>query len=415
MLYVYTVLIGSRIGQVERKREEDMVAQVSIAACSRYDHQEVALALRKVLEPLGGLRRFVSPGERVLLKPNLLSGKPPEKCVTTQPFIVRTVAERVREVGGTPVVGDSPSLGSFAAAARRAGILQAIEEIGVEWVNFDEVVPVEAAPERRYRSFEVAAEVVRADKVISLPKIKTHAMMYLTLAVKNLFGCLPGMRKANWHLRVGRNPDNFARMLVELSSLIAPVLHIVDGVTIMEGNGPGSGDPRHLGVLLAGTDPVALDRVIVEMLSVRPESVHTLPAARDLGIGETDLEKIDILGEDLRRFQIKDLVPPRPQSVHWGLPNFMGSRIRAMMTVRPVIDREKCIACGRCAEICAAKACTLPPGEKGRGGPKTFPRIDLHRCIRCFCCQEICPQGAIRVGEGWALRILRRARSILSG
>ena len=223
---------------------------VVIEKVDSYSPALVQAGLLRLLEPLGGMATFVKPGERVLIKPNMLSAKPPEAAVTTHPELLRAVIGLVQQAGGIALVGDSPGFGTLRSVAKRSGMLRVIEESGAELVEFGEVRTV--ATGGAFKRFEIAAPYLAADRVINLPKLKTHEMMTLTCGVKNLFGILVGAAKPAWHLQAGADRQLFARMLLELYQIRPPELTIVDAITAMEGDGPGSGDPRHVGLLLAG-------------------------------------------------------------------------------------------------------------------------------------------------------------------
>ena len=227
-----------------------MTKRVSLLAAARYDRPEVEDALERLLAPLGGIGAFVRPGQKVLLKPNLLAGRPPERAVTTHPEIVRGMIRLVQKAGGHVAVGDSPGVGSPLQVARRSGILAVVEETGAEFAPFTESVRVRPSG-AVFQELEVARDLLEADVVINLPKLKTHQMMGLTCGVKNLFGAVVGMRKPRLHLQAGTDKSFFALMLLELAEFLRPALTVVDAITAMEGNGPGSGDPVALSALTA--------------------------------------------------------------------------------------------------------------------------------------------------------------------
>ncbi len=287
-----------------------MKKQVSLVSCNDYGAEKVLAAVRRSVDLLGGIGSFVKPGERMLIKPNLLKGRRPEDAVTTHPEIVRAVIRLVREAGAQALVGDSPGIGDLRKVAERSGILAVVEQEGAVLVDLDEAVRVKG--EGRFQRFDIARAVVDADAIINLPKLKTHGMTILTGAVKNLFGCVPGKRKVQWHFNTGVDHDSFMRMLVELTGLLKPRLTVMDAVIGMEGNGPGSGDPRRIGVILAGRDPVALDVVSGLLVGLAPDDLPVLRAASAAGVGETKTENIQILGEDLSSVSIRDFrIPPR--------------------------------------------------------------------------------------------------------
>lgn len=372
------------------------VSDVSIVKCADYDRERTFSAVQKAVDLLGGMREFVRPGERVLIKPNLLKAKPPEAAVTTHPEIVRAVIRLVHEAGGKAMVGDSPGMGDLRKVCDKAGILAVVNEEGAALAEMDDVVQVKN--KGRFQRFEVARGAFEADAIINLPKLKTHGMTTLTGAVKNLFGCVPGKRKVQWHFNTGVNHELFATMLVELCALLKPRLTIMDAIIGMEGNGPGSGDPRGIGVVIAGRDPVAVDVVSSAIVGVAPEKLPIIRAAAAAGIGETRPEHISILGEPISDVSVKHFRLPPQAHTEWSLPEWSRRLLKNALTTKPVIKDSACIQCGICQGHCPQSAIS----NTGKG-----LSINYRNCIRCFCCQEFCPEGAITVGRGWALKIVK--------
>ncbi len=370
---------------------------VSLQKVESYDRTSVKEGLIRLLEPLGGMPAFVRPGERVLLKPNMLSAKAPEKAVTTHPEVLRGVIELVKEIGGIPLVGDSPGIGGFRRVAEKSGILRVIEETGAEPVEFAE--SMEVAGTGLFKRFEIARPYMEADRLINLAKLKTHEMMTMTCAVKNLFGAVVGTGKAAWHLKAGADREMFARMLLEIYLLREPDLNIVDAITAMEGNGPGSGDPRQVGLLLAGVNPVAVDVIVAECAGIPKKHLHIERMAAKLHLDGADRAQIKTVGIPLDEARVKDFRLPHISDVQFGLPSFLKNRLRHYLTSRPCAIPEKCKLCEVCVEACPPNAIAIKDGRL------TF---DYHRCIRCFCCRELCPDGALGVREGSLLKYIKR-------
>lgn len=370
-------------------------AQVALARCDDYVPERVFAAVSRSIDMLGGIRAFVKPGERVLIKPNMLKGRPPDDAVTTHPEIVRAVIRLVRQAGATALVGDSPGIGDLRKVAERSGILAVIEQEGATLAGFDEAVPVQGPG--RFQRFEIARAAREADAIINLPKFKTHGMTVLTGAVKNLFGCIPGKRKVQWHFNTGVDHGSFSRMLVELSRVLRPRLTVMDAIVGMEGNGPGSGDPRRIGLVIAGRDPVAVDVVSGGIVGLAPEELPVIRAAAQAGIGASSMEHIQVLGEELSEVSVADFRLPPREHTEWQLPDWTRRHLKDALTTRPVIDHPACVRCGICKTDCPQQAIAVEGGK--------FV-IDYRRCIRCFCCQEFCPQGAITVGRGWLLKLI---------
>jgi uncharacterized protein (DUF362 family)/Pyruvate/2-oxoacid:ferredoxin oxidoreductase delta subunit len=375
-------------------------AKVSIVRCLDYSDQSVLPAVRGAVDLLGGMDAFIKRGDRVLLKPNLLVAKAPEKAVTTHPAVVKAVIQLVRDAGGIPMVGDSPSIGSLVKVASKAGIYDVAREMNCRLVDFGDAVEVRGAHQGIFTKTEVARAVMDSDLVINLPKLKTHSMTTMTLSVKNVFGCIPGTKKIQWHLRAGVNRHYFAQMLVELYGIIRPGLNVVDAVVGMEGDGPGGGDPRKIGLIFAGSDGIAVDSTICQAIGLSPRDVLTNRIGSGLGLGVSRAEDIEIVGEELDEVQVRGFSLPRSMEPQWGLPGPFRWLLRNWLTAKPYVRRDLCKLC----EICV-KGC--PPGAM----IKVDERIDVDysKCIRCFCCSELCPEDAVDIRKGWLLRLLGRS------
>lgn len=369
-----------------------MKSSVSIVKCQNYDENKVLSGLRRSIDLIGGIQTFVKKGHHVLLKPNLLYGKSPEKAVTTHPAIVKGVIEIVREAGGVPFIGDSPSIGSLMKAAEKAGIKAVADEMKCPLVEFNRPVLPPNGKGKIFKQLEIDQTVLEADVIINLPKWKTHVQMLLTLGVKNLFGCIPGPRKALWHLKAGEDRKTFAQILVDLYQVIQPSLTLLDGIVGMEGNGPNSGRPIPLGLILASGDSLSLDQIVCDLLGISRKSLLTNRVAFEQGLGK---DKIDVVGERVEDVKISNFQFPTLSQMDWNLPGFLTKALKNAFTSRPFIEEERCKACDRCEEIC-------PPKALARKGKDLI--FDYEQCIRCFCCLEVCPEGAISIKPGWALK-----------
>ncbi len=354
--------------------------------------------VREAVDKLGGISGFVKKGERILIKPNLLIEKSPDDAVTTHPDIVAAAIRLVKEAGATPVVGDSPCLKSAQKVAEKAGILEVCKEAGVELIEFTGNVAVDNPGGFLFRRLEIAKEVMDFDGIINLPKLKTHAQMFLTLGIKNLFGCVAGKAKPQWHLSAGTDSQAFAAMILDLHLFLKPRLSIMDGIVGMEGNGPGSGDPVKIGLLLASADAVAMDTVITELLGAEPEAPPIQRVARGWELTGASLRNIDVLGEKIADVKVERFKFPPLIHTNFAdkLPYFIESRLRKAITTRPHVHAKSCVLCNKCVNICPA---TVMSSSKKI-------RIDYNACIRCFCCQEACPVGAISPKDGWLKKII---------
>jgi len=375
-----------------------MKSRVSIVKCQNYDEDKVLEGLRKAIGLLGGIEQFVQKGNRVLLKPNLLFGKAAERAVTTHPSIVKGMIKIVREGGGIPFIGDSPSVGGLLRTAEKAGIKKVADEMNCPLVEFDRPVLSAKGVGKHFKQLEIDQVILEVDVIINLPKWKTHVNTLLTLGVKNLFGCIPGPRKALWHLRAGENRKLFAQVLVDLYQVVKPPLTVLDGIVGMEGNGPNSGRPISLGLILASNDALSIDQVVCDLLGISRKALPTNRVAFEQGIGK---DGIDVLGERVEDVRISHFQFPPLSEADWNLPGFIRKALKNALSTKPVIEDRKCVSCNQCLEICPPKALT----KKTKGF--TF---DYGKCIRCFCCQEVCSEGAITIKQGWASRLITRRR-----
>ena len=378
-------------------------SKVALARCVDYSTENVERAVAEVIDLLGGIGRFVRPGSRVLLKPNLIAAYPPEAAATTHPEVVAAVAPIAAGAGGRVEVGDSPGVKTLPVVAETTGIAAVASRLGLPLTEFTEPVEVARPKGAKFRKLLLARPVVETDVLINLPKVKTHQQMFLTLAAKNLFGCVVGKQKIAWHMSAGRDAALFARVLVEICSAVAPALSIADGVVGMEGTGPCHGRPRPFGFIAASGDPFALDAVLTSLLGFEDADLPVLAAARaaradGLPVGETDLDAIELAGCAADELRAKHVVPPTMGRLMF-VPGFLSGLMRRLVTVRPRIDLKTCRVCGVCVESCPAQAMKIIDRRV---------RIDDTSCIRCFCCQELCPHGAVRVGRGLLSRLFSR-------
>jgi len=365
---------------------------VVLVHCEGYDRAKVKEAVARGLGLLGGAGRFAGPGKKVLLKPNLLIGDPPEKCVTTHPAVFRAVAEAFIDAGAEVSYGDSPSFGGMSAAARRSGIAAIAAELGVAEADFHTPVDIFFEQGLQNRRFVIARAVKDADVIVSIPKLKTHGFQKFTGCVKNQFGCVPGLRKGEYHVKLA-DANDFARMLVDLNRLVAPSLYVMDGICAMEGNGPRGGRPRPLNLLMFSTDPIACDATACRIVGLDPLLVPTIRFGAIAGAGTYLESEIDLLGDDIACFMKEDFAadrrPIRPYRSR-GLMRFVSNRL----VPKPYLKREACVRCGKCVEMCP----TSPKSIDWQDGDKTKPPSHRYRtCIRCYCCQEVCPESAIEL------------------
>lgn len=383
--------------------------QVYAASCPDYEQAEVCI--RALVEQMGGMDRFVRPGERIVLKANLLRAAPPESAICTHPAVVEAVAKLVKEAGGTPVICDSPGGALHKEAVLRSlyektGMAAAAAAAGAE-LAMDSSTRTVSLPEGKVlRQAEIITPVAEADGVIDLCKMKTHVLMSMTGAVKNLFGVIPGLSKVGYH---ATHPDHatFADVLLDLTGYVKPRLSLMDGILAMEGDGPGSsGTPRQAGLLLAAANPLALDTAAGAIMNLPRKDNPVLLAAERRGLTPCRMEDVELIGGTVEELRMADY--KFPASTKSNLMDFLGPLARPAerlckkaLSQTPRIDGAKCVGCGICAKSCPGQAIAMTaPGKKAR--------ISQNACIHCYCCHELCPQRAVELHQSWLGRLLTK-------
>ncbi|MCJ7576289.1 MAG: DUF362 domain-containing protein [Dehalococcoidia bacterium] len=378
-------------------------ARVVIIRCDTYADDQVLTAVQKGLDMLGGISVFAKPGERIVMKPNILIGTEPDKGVTTHPAVFRAVGKLLKDVGVSVSYGDSPCFGKSEPNLRKSGIKEVGDELGFIVADFDSGRSVSHKDALLMKKFVVANGVLDSDGLVSLPKLKTHGLVRFTGAVKNQFGCVPGLLKSQYHVKLP-DPYDFATMLVDLNTLIKPRLYIMDGIVAMEGNGPRSGKLKRLNVLLLSSDPIALDATACRIACIEPEIVPTSRPGEKAGLGTYHTENIELMGEALESFVDTSFEINRTPPISGSGGRFMVF-LKNRITQRPVIDKAKCTCCGTCITMCSVQPKAV---DWHRGDMSRPPRYDYNLCIRCYCCQETCPEGAIYLSSPLLARIYSR-------
>ena len=342
-------------------------------------YENVRLAVDRAFE----LFPVAIKGKKVLIKPNVLRASTAQESIVTNPAVLRAVVEKVETMGpASIIVGDNPGLVSYGANEEsfiQTGLMEAAKGHYQNIGNDSRKVAFNA---KFMPTVSVSSAVLDADIVISLPKFKTHGLTVLTGAIKNSYGILPGAQKAMLHKAAG-SPERFHELIVDVFRLRVPDLFIVDAVVGMEGNGPASPDLRNIGLMLASDNAVALDSVIATMMGVESGRLRFLQKAREAGLGNYEINSIEIIGE-LKRLPDFKLPPLGGEAI---LRNeTMQTLIHSRTLLRPQADPGKCTSCGTCIDHCPVSALSMID---------TIPQVDAARCIACFCCQEMCPEKAI--------------------
>lgn len=366
---------------------------VSLRGCTSYDYKQIYEQLNMTISDLGGLKKYFNRGDRILLKVNLLMKRKPEEATTTHPTFVKALADILVEAGMKVVVGDSPG-GPYNKNAL-AGIYKVcgFQEITNEHItlnqNFDSFIShcEEALLMKHIETIDLLNDV---DHVISVSKLKTHGMTKFTGAVKNMYGTIPGLKKAEYHYSLPAI-DDFSNMLVDVCLNAKPTLAFMDGIVGMEGAGPSGGEPRDIGVILASDSPYHLDVIACQIVGIKPESVPTIKRCMERNIISASYNDIKMVADSIDTYYIDDFKIPNIIGV--GLlknkvPKWLDNFVDGIIKPKPVIDYKACVKCGECIMCCPAKTIDMVNGS---------PKIDLDKCIRCFCCQELCPVKAIDI------------------
>ena len=398
-------------GQVGSVHDAGTVAcaEVALVKCESYDRAEVYQAVSAAVELLGGMENLIGlpKDSHIVLKPNLLTKADPEKACTTHPAVFEAAGRLLQEAGFSDLCyGDSPGPSRLAPEkiAEECGLSRPADRLGIPFGDFEHGTEVRFPEGRAETRFVLCNEIARADGVVDICKMKTHQLERITGAVKNTFGCVYGFNKGASHARFA-TAETFARMIADLNDLVRPVLHIMDGVTAMEGNGPGSGTPTQMDVILVSKDPVALDTVFSHLVYLDPKLVPTNVSGMEKGVGT--MQNITVVTPSGR-------MTPAEAAAEYGRSGFNVQRGRdykgivgaarflaPILEKKPVVIADRCIGCGMCVSAC-------PVDHKAVKLVNHKAVYDYSRCIKCYCCQEMCPEKAITVKRSLLAKLLDR-------
>jgi uncharacterized protein (DUF362 family)/Pyruvate/2-oxoacid:ferredoxin oxidoreductase delta subunit len=379
-----------------------MNKRVAVLECRAYDPELILGKMREAVTLTGGNDALDVKGKKVLLKPNVLFDAEVSKAVSTHPEFLRAAVQLMKELGASEIfVGDSPGFQKPGFKGRKCGLWEICQDEGVQWYDFSAGTVVKKCPDgKKVKQFQVSNITDKVDTIISLPKMKTHQLMYFTGAIKNQFGLLPGLSKSPYHMMFpGR--QSFAEMVVDLHSAIEPAFAFMDGIIAMEGPGPGSGYPVDAGLILASPNLLALDITACRIIGYDPDIIPINRAAIDRGLWlerTSDPELVGITLEEakLEGFEKIRLTGSRSQLLEFLTPSFI-RKIETALAPRPIFHPPKCVRCGECVKICPADALSM---KEMPGLSEKFRRmvsINYRKCIRCYCCHELCPEDAISV------------------
>lgn len=367
--------------------------KVAIIKCSSYEEEKVDSAIKKALELIGGAEKFASPGQKVLLKPNLAGPYSPERAVTTHPLIIKSLARIFKSVGAKVFIADSPTgvhnPSYLKLVYKKTGMEEIAQETGSELVYDTEAKEIFYPEGKQIKHLTIFKPILETDVLVSVAKLKTHLYTRFTGATKNLYGTIPGVMKVAYHSKF-QDPDKFSQLLLDLHNYLKPKLSIIDGIIGMDGNGPAWGKPKKVGVIIASENALSCDWVACQIVGINPKTVPILY-----------LEKVpppEIVGTNLEEVITPDFHSPPPSTVKDGLiairwvPKFLRDRFGYHLLSQPQVNPEKCVACKICIEGCPQQTIELLEGKA---------KINEKNCIRCWCCSENCPEGAIELKQSF--------------
>ncbi|MGM0600383.1 MAG: DUF362 domain-containing protein [Candidatus Rifleibacteriota bacterium] len=380
--------------------------KVAGSKCTSYDYLTVKKEVTSLLELLGGAKAFIKPGQKVLLKPNMLSCKTPDKVATTHPAVVKALAEIFKANGAEVIIGDSPPVifGRSEKFWETTGFAQAAHEAGAKLISFEneEKQKVDLFTNNEKISIHLVKICFEVDLVVNIAKLKTHNLTRITGAVKNLYGLVPGLQKAQWH-KIYPKSTTFSNFMTDLAGKIPCQLNFLDAIEGMDGQGPSGGRKIYPGFLLASTNPVAIDRVFCAVTGVDENKVPMLQRAKEINWGPKNSKQIEMLNASLESLRFSDFNVPNTPLQDYIPDNFLNFLKRLLWAGPALKDEKSCISCGRCAKICPVQAISI----KENGAV-----FDRKICVSCFCCMEVCPVDAIvsikspLLEMGWRLRNL---------
>jgi len=384
------------------------MTEVALIQCTDYDEGLLSRAIKDGLARIGfDLSAFKNA--KVGLKPNLLTAAKPDKAVATHPLFFKTVAGIVIEYGGIPILTECHGFGSFKSVLNTTGYADVVRQLGIDIGKMDEIAPLHYPGAKLMKRIDIAKAFFDVDMIVNLPKFKTHGFTYISGAVKNLFGTIPGLRKARMHLRFPQ-PDEFSEWLLDLNGALLNgfdqpkrIIHIMDAVIGQEGEGPGpSGTPKKLAAVIVGSDAVAVDYVAASLAGLDYKKIPTVMLGFKRDFAVSSPEEISMVGRSIRELQVKDFQPTKSSvSSHFLRGWLVGPTVKNLFIEKPWPNAEKCTLCYKCKAVCPAGAITNARKNE------SIPIYDYKKCIRCYCCIEFCPEAAIILKKGLLQKLLR--------
>ena len=375
---------------------------VAVVRCKTYDVEAVKPALEEALNAVNGLD-FVMPGMKIIIKPNLVSFKKPDAAATTHPALLEALVEMLLSRGADVTIGDSPGGPHSLPLLNRvyaATVMDRLEKLGAKLNRNMNEKTVDFPEGKVLKNFTYTEYLDEADAIIDFCKLKSHGMLGMSAAVKNLFGTIPGLKKSEVHYKF-QNDAEFADMLVDLNEYFKPRLAICDAVVGMEGNGPTAGTPRQIGAIIASKSTYYADVVGAELIGMNIDGLPTLQAAYERGFAPASSKNLRVYG-DIRALTVDDFKAPPVRGLSFMRKgNVLHFISKASLEHKPTLKKRLCVGCGECARMCPAKAIEMKNKK---------PHINREKCIRCFCCQEFCPRAAMVAHRPLAAKVLNKLK-----
>lgn len=369
------------------------MSKVVLKYCNEYSLELIKKHIKDSLELLGGLDSLIKPNDKVFIKCNCVGPFDKNLGITTHPIFVKAVLEIVKEKTNNIIIGDNPATRDITFTLKKNGIYEVIQNENIQIINGKDTKKIYNSNANIYNEFEVSKEMVDVNVLINLPKLKTHALAYMTVAQKNFFGFIYGLNKAGWHVKAN-NPLEFGNAINDLYGAILEefkdktIINICDGILGLEGEGPSTGGiSKKANAIITSLDAVSLDRVASEVVHLDSDKCFITKIADERKYGVGKLENIELLGDSLELFKNINFLAPKDSLGNFGLRILKIKPLRNILLEHPQIDTNLCIRCGECAKICPPHTMKIAPGK--------YPKLNNQKCIRCWCCAEVCPQNAI--------------------
>jgi len=316
---------------------------VTLTRCSDYSRLAIAEAIEKHFDLLGGLEKFVKPCDSVLLKPNFIAPRSRRHATQTDPAVILETARLLKDFGARPFVADSPAWSNTFDCVKALQMDESLKKLSVPVRQLDN--PKKCRVGTKNIRVGISSVALDADVIINLPKFKSHQQLGATFAIKNMFGCVTGKKKALWHFRKGRHHDEFCRLLIDIYKYLNPALTIIDAVTAMDGPGPIRGRARPLGWLIGGTDPIACETICAKLVNIELEDIPIIKTAKQIGFGCSDAAKITIAGDDFPQSVCTDFILPELVPIRFSMPHVCKSICKQILllsksTVRKLVAKK---------------------------------------------------------------------------